>query len=155
MEDDDLSPQAEALGRLIYDVLRSASDLTAAADELVRPLGLTSARWQVLAMVGFRDRPGTVSDLARGLSLTRQSVQRVVGDLTRDGMVAPAPNPAHVRAHLFSVTAAGRDVLAAAEALRLPWTEGLARQLTGHDAAAAEALLQALQRALAAQNPPD
>ena len=45
MEEDDLSPRAEALGRLIYDVLRTASALTAAADQLVKPLGLTSARW--------------------------------------------------------------------------------------------------------------
>ena len=155
MEEDDLSPRAEALGRLIYDVLRTASALTAAADQLVKPLGLTSARWQVLAMVGFRAQPATVSDLARSLSLTRQSVQRVVDDLTRDGMVAAAANPAHVRAPLIGVTAAGRGVLVAAESLRLPWTEGLARQLTAHDAAAAETLLQALQRALAAQNPPD
>lgn len=153
--DDDLSDQTEALGRLIYDVLRTASNLTAAADLLVKPLGLTSARWQVLAMVGFRDQPGTVSDLARSLSLTRQSVQRVVDDLTRDGMVAPAQNPTHVRAHLITVTDAGRGVLAAAEALRLPWTEALARQLTDHDTAAAEVLLQALQRALAAQKPAD
>jgi DNA-binding MarR family transcriptional regulator len=152
--DNDLPEQAEALGRLFYDILRTADALVTAGDALVRPLGLTSARWQVLAMAGFRDPPGSVSDLARGLSLTRQSVQRVVDELARDGMVTTADNPAHARARLITVTPQGRAALEAAEALRVPWTEGLAHQLTGHDAAAAEALLQALRRALDAQNPP-
>ena len=154
MDDADPSERAEALGRLIYDVLRTAAALVAAGDALVEPLGLTSARWQVLAMAGFRDPPGTVSDLARGLSLTRQSVQRVVDALTGDGMVTSADNPAHASARLIWVTPAGRAALQAAEALRLPWTEDLARQLAGHDAAAAEALLQALSRALIAQTRP-
>lgn len=149
--DNDLPAQAEALGRLIYDVLRTADALVTAGDALVKPLGLTSARWQVLAMAGFRDPPGSVSDLARGLSLTRQSVQRVVDELTRDGMVSSEVNPAHARARLITVTPKGRAALDAAEALRLPWTEGLARQLAAHDAAAAEALLQALRRALGTQ----
>lgn len=145
--------QAEALGRMIFDVLRTASALTAAADDLVRPLGLTSARWQVLAMAGFRERPGSASDLARALSLARQSVQRVVDELIHDGMVTTADNPHHARARLIVVTARGQAVLDRAEARREPWTAALARQMEGHDAAAAEALLQDLQRALAMAKP--
>ncbi|WP_084539670.1 MarR family winged helix-turn-helix transcriptional regulator [Azorhizobium doebereinerae] len=143
-----------ATGLLIYEVLRLHGRLIAAGDALMAGLGLSSARWQVLGTVAASAAPLTVSDVARILGQSRQSVQRLVNEMERDGLLEAAANPAHRRATLVRLTAAGRDLHAAAEARRLPWTEGLAAGLGGADAAQAARTLAALRRLLERAEPP-
>jgi len=69
-----------------------------ASDPLTKPAGQTSARWLVLAAV--EDGPAAVAVIARRLSHTRQSVQRVANALVREGLARNTPNPAHRRAKL-------------------------------------------------------
>jgi DNA-binding MarR family transcriptional regulator len=140
----------EALGALIFEVLRSAAALTETGDALMRPLGLTGARWQVLATAAHFRAPQTVSDLARHLSQARQSVQRVVDDLAAAGLVELAENPAHARARLVCPSARGRAVLAEAEAVRQPWTAGLAQGLDAAEIATAAQVLRGLRARLMA-----
>ena len=138
----------DILGRVIFDLLRVAGRLQQAGDGLVGDLGLTHARWQVLATAGFVAPPETVSGLARRLGLTRQAVQRVVNDLAEAGWVTRAENPGDARAALVEVTAAGRAVLAAADARRKRWTADLAAGMAAGDVATAETVLADLRRAL-------
>jgi DNA-binding MarR family transcriptional regulator len=139
---------AEALGRMFFEALRFGSALTAAGEALVAPVGLSPARWQVLATSAYLTGPCTVADLARRLALTRQSVQRVVNDLAAAGLVVLADNPDHARARLVAPTAQGRAVLARAEALRRPWTAALAEGLTTEEIGAAATLLRRLRQRL-------
>lgn len=53
----------------------------------------------------------TVPRIARRLGLTRQSVQRVVDDLTQTTHVELRPNPAHRRSPLVALTPHGRTTL--------------------------------------------
>src|SRR5262245_40189092 len=99
----------EALTDLILEVFRLNGQLLAAGDRLARPVGQTSARWQVLGSIDTSAQ--TVSQIARSMGLTRQSVQRTVDRLLSDGQVMYQDNPDHERAKLVSLTAGGRFVL--------------------------------------------
>ena len=62
---------------------RLNGQLLAVAEELARPVGLTAAWWQVLgAALG---EPQSVSEIARAMGLTRQSVQRIADLLVERG----------------------------------------------------------------------
>ncbi len=105
----DDSAVGRALTDLVLEVFRLNGRLLAAGDRLVRPVGQTSARWQVLgaAMLGQR----TVSQIAREMGLTRQSVQRTADRLEVDGLVTCEENPANRRAGLVTLTLRGKSVL--------------------------------------------
>lgn len=79
----------------------------AVAEALAAPAGLTATRWQVLGAV--LPEPLSVSDIARVMGITRQSVQRTADLLAEAGLVAYRSNPAHRRAKLVEVTAKGRQ----------------------------------------------
>lgn len=98
----------------------------AVAEQLAEPAGLTATRWQVLgAILG---EPLTVSDIARTMGITRQSVQRTADVLAAQGLVAYHDNPAHRRAKLVEATDAGRDAVHRIN----PGHAALAAQLCGH-----------------------
>lgn len=82
----------------------------AVAEQLAAPSGLTAARWQVLGAV--LSSPATVSEIARTMGITRQSVQRIADLLVHQELAEYRPNPAHQRAKLLSATDAGRDAVA-------------------------------------------
>lgn len=144
----DGSERGKALGSLIFEVLRLSGRLTLSGDALMADIGLTSARWQILGVVGYLPTPRTVSQIARTMGQSRQAVQRIVNDLVAAGALVLLDNPAHKRAALVALTDQGRTLIAQAEARRVPWTEELAAQTAGHDLRAAQAALSALRKAL-------
>src|SRR4051812_34590313 len=105
------TPAGDAFSALAIRVLRLGGLLTAAGDELARPAGQTSARWQVLAAA--ENGPATVADIARLLGLARQSVQRLADVLEGQRLAAYDDNPDHARARLLRLTPRGRAALAA------------------------------------------
>lgn len=123
----------EALTALVLDLFRLDSLLLTAGDRLVAPLGLTSARWQVLGAIIAADRPQPVAWLARDLGGNRQNVQRIVNDLHREGLLSFEANPHHRRAHLVVLTEKGRRVFDAAMEVQAPWVNHLAEGLTVKD----------------------
>jgi DNA-binding MarR family transcriptional regulator len=108
-------------------VLRLHGLLTAAGDELARPAGQTSARWQVLAAI--EDRPKTVAHIARILGLARQSVQRVADVLERDGLAEYEENPDHLRAKLLELTPGGQAALRRIQSKQRAWADALGAQI--------------------------
>ena len=76
------TPAGDAFSGLVVQVFRLNGLFTAAGDEMARPAGQTSARWQVLAAADHA--PMTVAQIARALNLARQSVQRVADLLVGD-----------------------------------------------------------------------
>jgi DNA-binding MarR family transcriptional regulator len=79
------------------------------ADALAAPAGLTATRWQVLGAV--LHEPLSVSDIARAMGITRQSVQRTADLLAESGLVAYRTNPAHRRAKLVEITPQGLEAV--------------------------------------------
>ena len=127
------TPAGEALTNLMLDLFRLNSLILTAGDRLVAPLGLTSARWQILGAIVAAEHPQPVAWLARDLGANRQNVQRIVNDLQKEGLVAFEPNPHHRRAQLVVLTDKGKDAFSAAMDLQTPWVNQLSEGLTVKD----------------------
>lgn len=120
----------EALTALILVLFRANNRTLAWGDRLVAPLGLTSARWQVMGTIVAAGRPQPVAWLARDLGANRQNVQRIVNDLHHQGLVTFAANPHHRRAQLVLLTDRGRQAYDAALGLYDPAVSALADGLS-------------------------
>jgi DNA-binding MarR family transcriptional regulator len=142
------TPAGEALTGLMLDLLRATGLILTAGDRLVAPLGLTSARWQVLGAIASAERPQPVAWLARDLGANRQNVQRIVNDLSADGLVAFETNPHHRRAQLVLLTDKGKRAFEAAMDLQAPWVNTLADGLSVRDIATVRRVVTALRRKL-------
>jgi DNA-binding MarR family transcriptional regulator len=126
---------------LVLTVFRVNGALLNAGDALVRDTGLTSARWQVLGALANSSGSRTVPQIARAMGLTRQSVQRLVNDLERLGIVTLNPNPDHARAKLAVMTKKGEAAYAEALRRQPPWADELTRGLVASDIDAAKRVL--------------
>lgn len=142
------SALADAMTELTLSLFRVNNLMLAWGDRLVAPLGLTSARWQILGAIAAAERPQPVAWLARDLGANRQNVQRIVNDLATEGLVAFAPNPHHKRAQLVLLKAKGRDAYDAAIALYRPQVNALAAGFSTVELAAAGRVMQSLRARL-------
>ena len=115
----------EAVTDLILETFRLNGRLLEAGDELVGPLGLTSARWQVLGAIDTSQVPLPVAHIARNMGLSRQSVQRLANEMQKDGLVRFEPNPHHERAKFVVMTDRGRAAFRSAMAKQRRWAENL------------------------------
>jgi DNA-binding MarR family transcriptional regulator len=142
------TPAGDALTDLMLELFRATSLILTSGDRLVAPLGLTSARWQVLGAIVSAERPQPVSWLARDLGANRQNVQRIVNDLHKDGLVAFEPNPHHRRAQLVVLTDKGKRAFDAAMDLQAPWVNELADGLLVKDIGTVRRVVTALRMKL-------
>ena len=133
------TPAGDAFSGLAILILRLGGHLAAAGDDLARPSGQTSARWQVLAAA--ENQPVTVAQIARALGLARQSVQRVADVLAQEGLVKYQENPAHRRAKLLSLLPKGRIALRAIQTAQQPWADRLGAEIGETDLRRASAIL--------------
>jgi DNA-binding MarR family transcriptional regulator len=141
-----------ALTELILETFRLNGRLLTAGDALVRDLGLTSARWQVLGAIAMSSVPPPVSHIARNMGLSRQSVQRIANELEAQGVIRFAPNPHHQRAKLVLLTEHGQALYQAASTRQRPWTGALADGLSVERIEAATELLRMVRSRLEAQS---
>ncbi len=142
------TPAGDALTDLMLDLFRATSLLLTAGDRLVAPLGLTSARWQILGAIVSTERPQPVSWLARDLGANRQNVQRIINDLHKDGLVAFETNPHHRRAQLVVLADKGKRAFDAAMDLQAPWVNELADGLLVKDIGTVRRVVRALRMKL-------
>lgn len=141
-------PFAHPLNALVLETFRLNGALVAIGDGLTAPIGLSTARWQVLGAIAAEQDEPTVSRLARSMGLARQSVQRVVDDLARAGLVDFDDNPHHKRARLVRFTSEGRARFDAATALWAPIAERLRRLATDPALESAAVVLRTVRREL-------
>lgn len=145
---DGLTDEGQLLSDLMLEVFRLNGRLLAAGDTLVAPVGLTSARWQILGAVAMAPEPRPVAHLARRMGVSRQAVQRLVNEMAAAGLVVLQPNPDHRRAKLVTLTPAGRDALAGAIGRHRPWANRLSQGLDAPALSTALALLRNLSQRL-------
>lgn len=120
------TPKGEVLTDLILEVFRLNGAMINAGNQLTKPLGLTSARWQVMGAVELADQALTVSQIARRMELARQGVQRIVHDLEVLGLVNLKHNVDHKRAALVSFTDEGKKAMKKINAAQATWVTQLA-----------------------------
>ena len=152
MTDAKPSDADQSAGRLFTDIVlevfRLGGLLSSEGDRLTADLGLTSARWKVLGAIALEGRPLTVAQIARRMGLTRQSVQRLVNELGRDGFVELQINPDHRRAPLVVRSASGEAAYAEVMARYEAWAARLAQGLDRDALSEGRATLTAMIRRL-------
>ena len=128
--------QGDVFTELIVEIFRLNTLILGAGDRIAQPVGLTSARWQVLGIVEHGPIP--VANVARYMGLSRQTVQQTADGLERDGFITYRENPHHRRAKLMQMTEKGERALEYVRAHQTVW----AQQIGG------EQRLESLQQAL-------
>jgi DNA-binding MarR family transcriptional regulator len=139
---------AHPVSRLALGVFRLNGTLIATGDALVAPLGLTSARWQVMGAVAEARGGLPVAGIARNMGLVRQSVQRIADELAAEGIFRFAPNPHHRRAKLVQLTERGEALFAEANRRWLTLADALVAALGADDTVRAAEILRAAREHL-------
>ena len=103
---------AEAMAA-VTSIMRAQQILLAGLDGLLRPYGLTFARYEALVLLGF-SRTGALPLRVIGerLMVHPTSVTNTIDRLERDGLVKRRPNPRDGRGTLAEITPSGREVMA-------------------------------------------
>ena len=96
----------------VTSIMRAQQILLAGLDGLLRPYGLTFARYEALVLLAF-SRHGALPLRVIGerLMVHPTSVTNTVDRLERDGMVRRRPNPRDGRGILAEITPGGREVV--------------------------------------------
>jgi DNA-binding MarR family transcriptional regulator len=103
-------PMAKHLG---YALKRAQHALRHAMDDKLSSLGLTTAQYNVLSSI--HARPGiSNASLSRAAFTTAQSMQGIVSNLEKLGLMRRVPDPHHGRIKQSALTRSGEQVLARA-----------------------------------------
>jgi DNA-binding MarR family transcriptional regulator len=135
-----------AFTQLIREVFHLNGLLLEAGNQITAPVGLTSARWQILGIVEHGAIP--VANIARIWGLTRQGVQQTTDSLAKAGFVEYLENPHHRRAKLVSITPKGTTALEYIRKHQANWANGIGEQHKLKDFQAIILLLQELGNTL-------
>lgn len=120
----------------VLELLRTAQELRAGVDAVLKPLGIGFARYEVLALLMF-SRSGAVPmhSISGGLGVHPASVTAAVAKLVDDGLAQRHPDPDDGRGSLISLTDSGIILMTQATAdldrylSRLGLTEEERRQI--------------------------
>ena len=103
--------------RVATSVMRVQQILLARYDEILRPYGLTFARYEALVLLRFSRRGALpMNVIGSRLMVHPTSVTNTIGRLVRAGLVDRRPNPDDGRGVLAAITDDGRRVVERATA---------------------------------------
>lgn len=125
--------KAAILTDIMLAIFRVNGRLLEKGDQMVEPLNLTSARWQVLGAVSLADKPLSAPQVAEAMGITRQGAQKQLNKLEEEGFLEQLPNPRHERSPLYSLTKRGNQAISATMALQKTWADNLASNLSLQD----------------------
>ena len=95
----------------ITAIMRTQQILLARIEEVLRPFGLTFARYELLALLSFaRDGSLPMSRASALLQVHPTSVTNAVDRLEQAGLVERSPHPTDGRTTLVALTRAGRSL---------------------------------------------
>lgn len=140
--------EAEILTQVILTIFRVNGRLLDAGDKLVKPLQLTSARWQVVGAVALAGTPLTAPQIGSAMGMTRQGVQKQLNVLLAKGLVEQRRNPNHERSPLYALSKLGKRVYAAADLLQAEWATLLAEGLSADDLLLTRRTLETINKRL-------
>jgi DNA-binding MarR family transcriptional regulator len=94
---------------VVTSIMRVQQILLSRADNVLRPLGLTFARYELLMLLTFSRRGALpLGKIGERLQVNAASVTSAVDRLERDGLVARVANPSDGRGVLARLTPEGR-----------------------------------------------
>ncbi|MEJ8545032.1 MarR family winged helix-turn-helix transcriptional regulator [Brevibacillus borstelensis] len=148
---DKLNPNGKIFTELVLEIFRLNGRLLEAGDRLTQPVGLSSARWQILGVV--EHGPITVSQVARVMGLTRQSVQQTANSMEKDGLIEFLDNPLHRRSKLMTLTSVGRKSLDYTQEQHAVWANRIGREHSLECLRAAVEVLRQVSKSLEHDTP--
>lgn len=102
------APAAPAMAT-VTSVMRLHQVFLARADAVLRPLGLTFARYEVVMLLSFSTKGSLpLGKIGERLQVNAASVTNAVDRLEAQGLVVRRPNPRDGRGTLAAITAKGR-----------------------------------------------
>ncbi|MBP6562349.1 MAG: winged helix-turn-helix transcriptional regulator [Neisseriaceae bacterium] len=133
---------------LIIEIFQLKTLLLDQGDALVAPIGLTSARWQVLGAISRSTTRMTVPMIAEAMGLSRQGVQKQVNQMLAEGVCQHLDNPLHARSDFIVLTDKGRASFAQAMSLSNIWVQSLTQGQSREEMMGALSVLKALHQRL-------
>ena len=125
--------KATILTDIMLAVFRVNGRLLEKGDQLVEPLHLTSARWQVLGAISLSGRSLSAPQVADAMGVTRQGAQKQLNKLGEEGFLEQLPNPRHERSPLYALTKRGNEAISTTMSLQKTWADGLSVSLSLQD----------------------
>jgi len=126
----------------VTSIMRAQQILLAGLDGLLRPYGLTFARYEALVLLAFSRRGALpLRVIGERLMVHPTSVTNTVDRLERDGLVRRRPNPRDGRGTLAEITSSGRAVVTRSTADLMAARFGMA----GYDAIELEEIFALLR----------
>lgn len=122
-------------------------------DRLVEPLGLSSARWQMLGAIALAGAPLTAPQVGEAMGVSRQGAQKQLNALLEQDLVEARPNPAHKRSPHYVLTPRGRSLYRQAETLWAARAAALAARIPAARARSATGTLRSMLRQLQSVHP--
>ena len=124
-------PEHPMSGRLGYVLKRAQHGLRTSMDDQLNHLGLTTAQYNLLSAVA--GEPGiSNAALARMAFVTAQSMQGIVANMEKQGLLRRVPHPTHGRIRQSKLTRKGTDALERAHKMLIgieeKMTAGLSRK---------------------------
>ena len=96
----------------VTSIMRAQQILLGELDRILRPHGLTFARYEALVLLSFSRRGALpLRVIGERLMVHPTSVTNTIGRLEKQGLVLRRPNPRDGRGTLAEITAGGRDVV--------------------------------------------
>lgn len=141
---------AETLTDIILTIFRINGRLLEIGDDLVKPLGINSARWQLLGAVSLAAKPLSAPQIGDAMGVSRQGAQKQLNKMVIEGFFAPQTNPHHQRSPLYALTEKGRSAIEQATNRQSLWATQLANDLDNNELASTRDLLNLLQMKLEA-----
>lgn len=135
----------EKLTAITLAVFRLNGLLIEWGDQLCRPHGLSSARWQVLGAISLARHAQSAPQIAAAMGMSRQGVQKQINLLLEDGLVKALGNAANKRSPVYELTAHGEQIY---QTLQQSWqahTKRLSGQFTGAELNTALQVLSGLE----------
>lgn len=130
-----------------YLIKETASALRVAMEEALRPLDMTITRYSCLELLA--QRPGlSNSDLARGAFVTRQSMNVLLQQLEREGLIVRASKAPVGKALPTELTATGRARLESATAAVRDVEKRMLAGMSAHDQEVAFRMLRGMVESL-------
>ena len=131
----------------LTSLMRAQQILLGRLDALLKPHGLTFARYEALVLLTFSSRGSLpLGKMGERLQVHPTSVTSIVRRLAADGLIERTPHPHDGRAVLAAITAAGRDLVDRATATLVAADFGL-EALTDEQLEQISALLRPVRRA--------
>lgn len=101
--------------RVLYVMKQVELATRARLEEIAKPFGVTALQYTALTVLDRQAAPISSAELARLSFVTAQTMADMVAALERRGLVARAPDPAHGRRLLITLTDQGEALLRAVE----------------------------------------